>query len=267
MIPPTLDYPPARQPLSGAAAAPQAPPLPPLGDGEVHVWRAALDLPEPRTQALAATLASDERARAGRFRAPRDRDRFVAARGLLRSILACYCETEPGRLRFRYGPYGKPAIDAERGTGVYFNLSHAGGMVLYAVARRDLGVDLERVRALPMDERVAGRWFSPEEFAALCALAPDGRREAFARCWTRREAWAKARGEGLPAFHRELDASIVERVPLAVGSTEEIAPRGARWCLRELAPGPGYVAAVAVEDRGARLTFADWPSSEPRAQR
>src|SRR5207245_1169665 len=111
---------------------------------EAHVWWIGLDLPAAEREPLAETLSADERDRARSFRLPRDRERFVAARGWLRRVLGSYGGRPPADLVFGYGPRGKPALAGEGVDGFRFNLAHASGHALLAVARgRELGVDLE----------------------------------------------------------------------------------------------------------------------------
>ncbi|MFI5324928.1 MAG: 4'-phosphopantetheinyl transferase family protein, partial [Candidatus Rokuibacteriota bacterium] len=109
-----------------AAAWPEGPAcVTPPADG-VHVWRASLTLAPPAVDALEATLAEDERDRAHRFHARRDRDHFVVARGVLRAILARYLAIPPSHLRFDYGRHGKPAVAAALNMGdLRFNLAHS----------------------------------------------------------------------------------------------------------------------------------------------
>lgn len=135
-----------------------------LGNDEVHVWRAALNVTASCIQSLQRTLTTDERARAERFHFQKDRDHFIVARGQLRAVLGRYLDVEPSQLRFSYGPYGKPSLARESGGGdICFNVSHAGGLALYAVTRgRDIGIDVERIGTDFANEQVADRFFSLE---------------------------------------------------------------------------------------------------------
>jgi len=209
---------------------------------------------------LLRTLTLDERARARRFRFPRDRDRFIVARGVLRAILGRYLGVDPGRLRFRYSPYGKPALAGPfEDEGIRFNLAHSQGIALYAVSRgREVGIDVEYVRADLADERIAERFFSPREVATLRAVPAEQRREAFFHCWTRKEAYVKARGEGLSLPLDQFDVSLAPGEPAALLSTPGDPPEVTRWSLQALNPGPGYVAALAVEGNGWRLRCWQW---------
>jgi 4'-phosphopantetheinyl transferase len=229
----------------------------------VHVWRGCLDLAPERIATLAGTLAADERSRAERFRFPRDRARFIAGRGLLRAILARYLDREPGAITFAYGAAGKPSLRDIAGSGdLRFNVSHADSIALYAVTRgREIGVDIEAVQTEIETERIAARFFSPREIATLRSLAPEQRHDAFFRCWTRKEAYVKARGAGITTALDAFDVSLAPDEPAAI-----LAIRGpgaaSRWTLRHLNPGPGTVGAVAVAGEPCQVTCWQW--QEPR---
>lgn len=234
-----------------------------LNRDDVHVWRASLDLHPPRVQALFRTLSADERARAERFRSRRDGKRFVVGRGLLRAVLARYLDVDPANLRFYYGPYGKPALTSSVGShALRFNVSRADGLGLYVIARgREVGVDLER-RQGHIEEGVVERFFSTREAARLWALPKYLRCEAFFACWTRKEAYAKARGEGLNLRFDQFDVSLAPGEPAALLHVEDDPREASRWSLQELNAGAGYTAALAVEGQGCRL--ACWQSWSPR---
>lgn len=227
-----------------------------LHSNEVHVWRAALDVSESDVRRLGGMLAGDERHRAERFVFPRDRTHFVAARGLLRMLLGRYLEHDPQRLRFVYGPYGKPELaTVSGGTGLRFNVSHSHGLALYAVTRqRDIGVDVERIRPEVAQETIAEHFFSPREVAVLRALPATLQATAFFACWTRKEAYIKARGDGLSLPLDQFVVSLAPGEPAALLYTAWDLQEAARWALQNLAPGPGYMAAVAVAGHDWQLT-------------
>jgi 4'-phosphopantetheinyl transferase len=240
-----------------------------LPGDEVHVWRSWLDLPTSQLLHLRQTLTADELGRAVRFRFQKDRDRFIAARGLLRTILSRYLGLEPGVLRFSYGPFGRPGLVAPSSFAGHraldFNLSHSGDLTLFAVAQgRKLGVDLERVDADVEWEPLAGRFFSPQENAALRALPPDLRRQAFFTCWTRKEAYVKAQGQGLSLPLDSFDVSVAPDERAMLVATRDDSAEAARWVLRDLPLEPGYVAALAVEGAGWRLRCWDQGAPRPR---
>jgi len=231
-----------------------------LTDDEVHVWRASLNLPAKHIQHLWRTLSPEEQERARRFRFQRDRDRFIVAHGVLRAIWSRYLNVEPGELRFRFNSHGKPFLTREfGGETLRFNMSHSHHLALYALARnREVGIDLEYIRADLADERIAEQFFSPREVTALRALPPEVRTEAFFHCWTRKEAYVKARGEGLALPLDQFDVSLVPGEPARLVSTPGDPSEAARWSLRALFPGPGYVAALAVEGHAWQLKCWQW---------
>lgn len=243
-----------------------------LTKDEVHVWRAKLDLTQNTIQSLWRTLATDELARAKRFHFAQDRTRFIAARGVLRTILSLYLEVEPSRVLFSYSAHGKPTLDTKGGSNhgrlpLQFNLSHTGELALYAIAHgRQVGVDVECVRADVAGDRMAAHFFSPHEQAQLKALPPHLQHKAFFTCWTRKEAYLKARGDGLTLPLDQFDVSLQPGRPAALLQTAFDPGEAARWSLQELQPGRGYAAALAVEGHGWRLACWQFPEEWLRSQ-
>ncbi|MFL5801639.1 MAG: 4'-phosphopantetheinyl transferase family protein [Roseiflexaceae bacterium] len=247
----------------GAPMWRHSPAWPALGRGEVHVWRAVLVQPNPVVQALWRTLDQGERDRAERFRFQRDRERFIVAHGLLRTILGGYLGGAAGQLRFCYGAYGKPELAPECGAALSFNLSHAHELALYAITReRAVGVDIEHMRPGIADIAIAERFFSPHEVAALQALPNAERGLAFFTCWTRKEAYIKARGEGLSLALDQFEVSLTPGAPAALLDVAGDQRERDRWELQALDPGPGYVAALAVEGHGWALHC--WQITDPQ---
>lgn len=238
---------------------------PALGADEVHVWRVWLDQPRSRLDGLRALLDAEEISRAGRFHFAPDRDHFIVARGVLRTLLGSYLGVDPTALRLTHNPFGKSSVQHEaRGRTVTSNLSHSHGLALYAFARdRALGIDVEQARADLACEEVAERFFSAREAGTLRALGPDLKTEAFFNCWTRKEAYIKAIGEGLSHPLESFTVSLIPGEPAALLGVEGAPCETSRWSLRELKPAPGYVAALAVERHGWLLNHYAWPYGDP----
>jgi 4'-phosphopantetheinyl transferase len=206
----------------------------PLRAGEVHLWRAPLTL----TPELSATLSADEWMRAERFHFDRDRDRFIAARGLLRTILGEYLDLDPRDLRFQTNEHGKPEL-AEADTSLRFNLSHSDDLMLLAVTHfRDIGVDLEFMRANMPFETLADHYFDPEDAWDLRLLPASERAWKFYDVWTCTEARLKAHGVGLANGFQIVEPD--------------------RWSLLKLTPATGYAAALAVEGGDFQLECWSW---------
>lgn len=215
---------------------------------EVHAWLASLELTATRIESLWQTLSDDERARAGRLRSQTTRRDYIAARGILRAILGRYLREEPRELRFGYTVYGKPFLLGEFSNALSFNLSHSHGMALYAVTRgREIGVDLEQIHDNVEHARIADRFFSPREIAWFRSVPPPIQKKAFFTCWTRKEAYLKARGDGLSRPLNSFD--VVQR------DTQW----PFRWSIQDLAPLSGYVAALAVKGSDWTLHCWRWP--------
>lgn len=242
------------------------PPAPALAGDVVHVWAAPLDPPDGTMRRHQALLAPDERARADRFRFERDRRRFTVARGVLRTLLGRYLGTDPRGIAFRYESHGKPVLaDALAPSGIRFNVSHSGEMALYAFARgRELGVDVEEVRRMEDGLDIAERFFSEAEVAAFRALPEGIRDDAFFNCWTRKEAYIKAVGEGLSFPLHVFDVSLAPGEPARLLASRD--PQQAeRWSLRGLPdPAPGYRAAIVVEGEGWDLACWRWDDAAGR---
>lgn len=231
-----------------------------LTNDEVHVWRAALDQDPSQINSLLRTLSEDEQARAERFYFQFDRERFIVARGALREILGVYLNRAAKSVSFRYGPHGKPALARDSGgNAIHFNASHSHGVALYAITRgREVGIDLEFIREnLEIDE-LAERFFSQREIATLRELPVNLRKYAFFLCWTRKEAYIKARGEGLSLALDQFDVSLIPGEPAALLRTQADPDEALRWSLRELSIDPGYVSALAVEGCGWALSCWQW---------
>jgi 4'-phosphopantetheinyl transferase len=165
-------------------------------------------------------------------------------------------------LSFSYSQKEKPALaPAHAGSGVAFNISHSGGVALLAFTlRRELGVDVEQVRRDFDLDAIARRFFSAHEQEQLAALNEEERFEAFFRCWTRKEAYIKATGEGLSLPLRQFDVSLAEGDVNALLSTRPDSSESRRWSLREAPAGTGYVAAVCA--RGHDWKLKSWESGD-----
>ncbi len=219
---------------------------PKLQPGEVHAWRVDLARPESESTEQIGLLADDERERAGRLRFEQHRHRFILARAGLRRILGLYLQQPAASLRFLYGDHGKPRLDPEyTNANLEFNLSHAEDIALVAVTRQTaVGIDVEYVDRKVEIDGIARRFFAPEECAAIQALPGGQKRRAFFNCWTRKEAYLKARGDGITVNLESFAVSIEDAdVPVLlrceVNSIEA-------WSMRSLYPHEQYVAALAI---------------------
>lgn len=225
-----------------------------LPPDEVHVLYARLEDFQQNAIGFFDVLARDEQERAARFHFERDRQRYITARGLLRSLLGGYCNVPPNAVRLAYGPWGKPQLDDAGKTGLSFNVSHAGSWVVYAVARhKALGVDVETLDDKLSWEKVAPSVFSSAERKELDTLAEPDKPMAFLRGWTRKEAYIKGRGQGLSLPLQTFDVPLrAEGGPWSVKTASQ-ADGKPRWWLYPLEIAPGCAAALAVQGPPVRI--------------
>jgi 4'-phosphopantetheinyl transferase len=221
----------------------------PPGEQEAHTWIGSVASASSCISQFQKLLSDDETARASKFRFEKDRHEFVVSRGMLRTLLASYLGGSATQLRFTYSEHGKPRLDdAEKADHLTFNLSHSDGVILCAFARnREVGVDVEKMRDNFAVEEIAERFFSAGERNTLRTLAAEHRRQAFFYCWTRKEAYIKAKGEGLSLPLHQFDVSLSPAEPAALVSTRPDAAEASRWSLYDVEAPSGYAAALAVE--------------------
>src|SRR6266550_603204 len=172
-------------------------------------------------RASAALLSDAERHRARRFAFDRDARRFIVARARLRELLAARLGVGAESIELEYGAHGKPALSRRfAGSALHFNLSHCDDVAAYAFAYgHAIGIDLEAVRVITDADDIAARYFSPRENTTYRTLNPRDRPLGFFNCWTRKEAFVKALGDGLSIPLDRFD------VTLAPGEREAIAER------------------------------------------
>lgn len=231
-----------------------APEQTPLAAAAVHVWRVSLEQPPALVQTLQQVLSADEQTRAHRFHFEKDRRHFIVARAALRKLLGRYLGMDATDLRFSYSDYGKPHL-AESPAQLNFNLAHSGRLAVFAFTEiGEIGVDLEEVRPEFTGDEIARRFFSASEVACLDQLSADARVWAFFNCWTRKEAFIKAKGVGLSLALDQFDVALLATDEPAVLRTGWDESEAERWGLRALELGPDYVGAVAVEAHDWQLS-------------
>lgn len=224
------------RPLTGLALAP----------GEIDVWAVRLDPPAEQVERLGRVLSSDEWERANRFRFDKHRRQYVVGRGALRTLLAAYTGKRPELVKFSYGPRGKPFLDPQG--DLQFNLTNSDELALVGfVLGQEVGVDVELLRKMPDCEQISERFFSESERAVLRSIPFPAKEEAFFNCWTRKEAYLKAVGEGLAAPLDSFDVTLALDEPPRMLTLQGDPERAARWFFHHLRPAPDYLGAVAIE--------------------
>lgn len=216
---------------------------------EAHIYRASLDVVQEERERYWQYLTAQERARAERFVVARDKQHFVAARGILRELLGRYLERAPESIELEANTWGKPGLPGRtHRASLYFNLSHSRGMAVYVFCGEgQVGIDVEEIRTEIAAGEIAQRYFSAGEIQELQALPAESRGEGFFLCWTRKEAYIKARGEGLRIPLNSFDVSLTPGQPATLRSSD-----GAAWKLISFALAAKFVAACVVP-RGVQV--------------
>ena len=233
-----------------------------LEAGLCHVWVASLTADAAELGRLSRTLSETEHQRAGQFRFEKDRNAYVQCRGMLRNLLGSYLELSPETLCFSANGRGKPYLsEASNPLDVRFNLSHSDGMALFALTRSsEVGVDIERLQRFSDWTSVSEMAFSPREKAELTALSRENRVVGFFNGWTRKEAVAKATGEGLSLGLKHIEVSLTPGAPCRILGLRGVTGGISDWSLRHLDPAPDFVGAVAIERPNAQFRFGTWRS-------
>ena len=233
-----------------------------LGRDEVHIWRANLDVSAKEIDKYSDYLSNDEIVRANKFRFPEHRQRFVAARGILRQLLANYLNIRPEKVVFDYGDRGKPKlVQSNNCDRLQFNISHSQGYALYGFTQKcPIGVDLECLREMPDAVKIARRFFSPREFEFIASLDPPQQTKVFFKFWTAKEAYLKAIGTGLAGSLGAVDITLdsSENVDLmAIAGDNNLVKD---WSLYSCIPASNCVATIAVQTQTSdrQLNFWDW---------
>ncbi len=233
-----------------------------LSKDQVHVWYADFGLhPSVEIDEKLQILSPDEIQKSQRFRFAKDRYHYINARSWLRIVIGKYLQKYPVFFQFGYGEQGKPWLKNEEGNphSLRFNLSHSEGVVLCALAWEcAVGIDVEALRYEDSYDKVAENFFSKNEQLALQTVAPELQQTAFFNCWTRKEAYLKARGDGLTFPLDTFDVSLQADEPKLI-SVHHFPQENQRWTLFHLNPKPQFIGALAVEGKPDNLRcFTDY---------
>jgi 4'-phosphopantetheinyl transferase len=234
-----------------------------LKEGEIHIWCVGLEQPLSRLQKFSQILNADERRRAERFLFEQDRRYFVSRHGTLRTILGRYLKIAPSELNFHHGTHGKPALAwTSYEAPIHFNLSHSRGVALFGFTRgHAIGVDIEYLHDIPEMEQIAERFFSMKENEVFRTLPRSQKKEAFFHCWTCKEAFMKAIGDGLSRPLDTFDISLVPGEPTKLLSIEGDSKEASQWSIQDFKPIPNYVSAFAVRRHDFETKRWQWKAT------
>ncbi len=220
-----------------------------LPEGEVQLWQVFARTLESRVKELGTFLSGEEIRRVERFYFQKDQRRFVVAHGVLRMLIGRYLNHSPRLVNFRNGSNGKPELDGHPSLVHFsFNLSHSHNLVLFAFSKfSNLGVDLEHIRPIRDFQQIVNYYFHHNERAAFQSSPLCKRQEKFFDCWTRKEAFVKATGEGLSRPLNSFSTSIGSEKEGSIFDIDGDGIKAANWNLLSFRPAQGYVGAVAFK--------------------
>ena len=226
-----------------------------MSPDQIHLIFTPLRCSSEFAAELCQLLSTDEHERASRFRSDRLRDHFTVARGMLRIILGRYAAISPGEIRFQQDRNGKPALAG--GASISFNLAHSDDLAVYAVAsRKHIGVDIERVHVFDGMDQIARRYFCTAEYRDLVTIPEASRTAAFFRCWTRKEAFVKAMGEGLTCPLGRFEVTLEQGSRAALAEVDGSAAVASHWSVYDVAPSDDYAAALITD--GPKCPLRAW---------
>ncbi|CAN5216070.1 4'-phosphopantetheinyl transferase superfamily protein [soil metagenome] len=227
-----------------------------LQAGELHIWLTQLDRSVEEATSLKNLLSADECARADRFKFERDRQRYVVGRGILRQILEEYTQCPAQQLCFAYGRRGKPSLP---GSAFQFNMSHSGGLAAIAITSgRAIGIDLEHARSIPDWHRVMTCCFSNREQAAILELPEEQQLAGFFTCWTRKEAYVKATGDGLSIPLERFTVAVEPNSHPCLLEVLDQPSDTTRWHFTNLPVADDYIGVVAHDGPIGSVVHQRW---------
>ncbi len=227
---------------------------------EIHIWYAMLDDSIEQFEYYSQLLTAEEKNKAAGFRFKQSRIHFVLRRGILRTILGLYLAKKPNLVELRNRKNGKPELVPSRGTNsIQFSLSHSNGVALYGFTREcDIGVDIEYVRQIDDMELLSQSFFSQSENSTLQALPVEERKRAFFKCWTRKEAFIKATGEGLSYPLNSFEVSLGLNEPPSLLILKEDGGKGTLWSIGEPELISNVAAAFAIRGAVGEVQCWEW---------
>lgn len=232
-----------------------------LSDRVVHIWQADLDVSDDLMCQYANLLSTVERKRAERFVFEQDRQRYVAAHGILRILLSHYLQIDQADVSLAAMKNSKPVVVAPLSSQrISFNLSHSDERALFGITSvRPIGVDIEKVRQIPEMSHIIAHNFSAAEQTFMDVLTGAERLGQFYRCWVKKEALVKAQGVGLGALSASIIGKQEKNGMIIMTTLDEDTGAHDVWTLKYLEPGEGWAAAVVVQGDNVQILERNWP--------
>lgn len=225
-----------------------------LSENEIHIYRTSLETSPDSLKEYEIFLSPDELAKANRYKFEKDRIHYITGRAYLRIILGNYLNQSPADINFSYTNKGKPFII---NSNVKFNLAHSGGRAVYAFTKNnELGIDIEYMRELPDAVQIANRFFSADEVIEFSEVNARDVSAAFFNCWTRKEAFIKAVGEGLSYPLKDFTVTLKPGDKPELKWIKDKPDEVNEWKLFNLDEEINYVASLAVKFKDVKIIYS-----------
>ncbi len=231
---------------------------PALKSEDIHIWQADLNISHSLQANFWKTLSFDEQVRANRFRFDRDRTHYIAAKGIVRELLANYLDWLPAAITFSYTEYQKPIL--KEINNLQFNISHSNGIGIFGFRHGiiPIGVDVEFLQPDIELKDLASQFFATKETKKLLSLPADRQVEGFFNCWTRKEAIIKAIGQGLSFPLNQFEVSLTPNEPAKLLATYWNQKAANNWYLATFIPKLNYIGALAIERKPHHIAHYIW---------
>ena len=231
-----------------------------LKPDSVHIWSVHISQNKSNLTYFWDLLSTDEQKKANAFYFSKDKNCSIIARGVLRELLGSYLKIDPKHIEFQYGKNGKPMFGNPE--NIEFNISHSGDVIIFGFTKNnEIGIDVEYIKQDPELLEIASNFFSDEEVKSLYELDTSERLLGFFNCWTRKESFIKAKGDGLSFPLKEFVVSLSPYKKTALLKTKWDANEKSKWVLESFVPSSGYVGAIAVQGRIKSLHYLKWNPS------
>ncbi|MBN2040683.1 MAG: 4'-phosphopantetheinyl transferase superfamily protein [Spirochaetes bacterium] len=230
-----------------------------LKGNEAHIWLVEINKQVRELDYYASILTSDEKKRSSRFVFEKDRNRDIINRAVLRLLLSKYIKIDPGRINYNYNKFNKPELSHPVNNELKFNLSHSGNLIIYAFSlRREIGIDIEKKRELNDADGIISRFCSEQEKSEYFSYPAEERGNIFISCWTRKEAYIKARGEGLAFPLNNFTMTLAPDKSPALMHVKDEKAEEKRWSFYNIIVPDDYNSTLAIEGNNIKLLYYKW---------
>jgi len=227
-----------------------------LKPNTVHIWSINFVVNEDEFNTYHDLLSADEKLRASKFKFYKDKRCYVVTKAALRLLSGAYLSTDAKDILFEYEAYGKPKFKHQ--TNLNFNVSHSGDLALIGfVYNHTIGIDIEKIKNDFDTFEIASNLFSKQEIDALRKIPEEEQYRAFYRCWTRKEAFIKAKGSGLSFPLDEFAVTLDNDLDADLIWTKWDINEKRQWQLTSFIPFKDYIAAL-INDYQAKIEHFIW---------